>query len=136
MKLKLQSPNTSSSTKTQNVIDDFQPRINPEIDARLTTFIEANPRSVEYYRQLITENPERAVRVIMLSRMLRHEDQMRLVAKQLPIARKWAEETPGMIQRIEERIKEVAPGLRDRAFVREAMRQKARMDFRPVAAAR
>lgn len=134
MKLKLQSPN--NSTKPQNVIDDFQPRINPEIDTRLTTFIEANPRSVDYYRQLVTENPERAIRVIMLSRMLRHEDQMRLVAKQLPIARKWAEETPGMIQRIEERIKEVAPGLRDRAFVREAMRQKARMDFRPVTAAR
>lgn len=106
-------------------------RVNPDLDARLTRFMAANEQTTEYYTQLVRDNPERAVRSLMLNKMFKHEDQMRLVEKQLPQAKVWVEQTPGMLDKIMERIKDVNPFYKEKAFVNEAMRAKSRMDFTP-----
>jgi hypothetical protein len=106
-------------------------RVNPELDARLTRFMEANPKTTDYYTQLVKDNPERAVRALMLGKMLKHEDQMRLVEKQMPKVREWVEQTPGMLEKITERIKDVNPFYKEKAFVNEAMKIKSRLDFTP-----
>lgn len=112
--------------------EERQQRINPEVDARLTQFMEANSKNTEYYRKLVKENPERAVRALMLNRMFRHEDRMRLVEKQMPLVKEWVEQTPGMMERIMQRVQKVNPFYRERAFVSEAMKQHSRNYFSPA----
>lgn len=133
-KNKTSSPENPAHDNNSTTNEDRQQGINPEVDARLTQFMEANHRSTEYYRELVRENPERAVRAIMLGRMFKHEDQMRLVEKRLPLVQQWVDQTPGMMEKITERIKDVNPFYRQKAFVAEAMRQKSRLDFRPPTA--
>jgi hypothetical protein len=107
------------------------PRINPEIDKRLSEFMEANQKTTEYYNQLVKENPERAVRTLVLGKMLRHEEQMKLVSKQLPQVEEWVNQQPGLKERIMEKIKNINPMYQEKAFVGEAMRIKGRIDFKP-----
>lgn len=108
-----------------------QPRINPELDARLTVYMASNQRTTDYYATLVKENPERAVRSLMLPKMLKHEDQMRLVEKQMPAVEEWVKQQPGMMEKIKERIKNVTPINQAKAFVGEAMKLKSRIDFTP-----
>lgn len=105
--------------------------INRAINARLDKYIEANPDLVTSYRDLVQQDPEHAVRKLTLNRMLWDEARAKQTARELPQVRRWAEKTPGMVKLIEERIKDVAPQYRDRAFVNEAKRQKNRIDFAP-----
>lgn len=114
-----------------NIPEDRILRVNPELDARLSTFMTANSKVTDYYTQLVKEHPERAVRAIMLGKMFKHEDQMRLVEKRMPQVREWVAKYPGLEERIGERIKGVNPLYHDKAYVNEAMKMKARMDFAP-----
>lgn len=106
-------------------------RVNPELDARLSTFMTANAKVTDYYTQLVREHPERAVRAIMLGKMFKHEDETRLAQKRMPQVKEWVAKYPGLEERIEERIKGINPIYRDKAYVAEAMKMKSRMDFAP-----
>lgn len=105
--------------------------IKPEINERLNQFIEANPQLAERDQRLVREDPEWAARTLTLHRMFRHEDQMRLVERRKPMVEEWVKETPGMMERIMQRVQKVNPFYREKAFVNEAMRQHSRMHFAP-----
>ncbi len=106
-------------------------KIQPEVDKRLTEFMAVNERSTDYYRKLVNEDPEWAVRSLMLPRMLKHEREMKLVERQMPQVKQWVEKTPGMLERILEKIQNVNPFYREKAFVNEAKRAKMWDDFTP-----
>ncbi len=105
-------------------------RVNDEVDLRLDKFMEANPDLVKSYRELVKEDPERTVRKLALNKMFRHEDIMEGITKQMPQVQLWVNQTPGMREIIEEKIRDVNPYYRERAFVSEAKRQKNRLDFK------
>lgn len=130
--IKLKGHSQETPKQAPALSEERQLRINPEVDARLTAFMEANSKQTEYYRQLVQQQPDRAVRSLMLNRMFKHEDQMRLVERQMPMVKQWVEQTPGMLESISARIAKINPFYREKAFVREAMRQKARIDFTPA----
>lgn len=132
MAIKPKQTQTPAQGQAPVLSEERQQRINPEVDARLTQFMEANSKNTEYYRNLVKENPERAVRSLMLNRMFKHEDRMRLVEKQMPLVKEWVEQTPGMMERIMQRIQKVNPFYKERAFVSEAMRQQSRHYFTAV----
>lgn len=122
----------NQTTVTQKIdIENREPRVNSEIDSRLTNFMSQNQKSTNYYTQLVKENPERAVRSLMLVKMIRHEDQMKFVSKQLPHVREWVQKQPGLMERLMEKIKNINPMYQEKAFVGEATRLKGRIDFKP-----
>ncbi len=131
MALKLRNQPTPPEGEVQTEAEGRAPRINEEVDKKLTVFMEQNSKATEYYRKLVKEDPERALRTIMLAKLNKYEDQMRLIEKQMPQVRQWVDQTPGMREKIEARIKDVNPIYREIAFVNEAMKAKARIDFSP-----
>ena len=98
-------------------------RRNPEIDAKLDQFIQANPRLREYYNGL---SKDELVRKLMLAKMQRSEFTQR---RNQEIA-DWVEQNPEVKTRVEERIKNVPVENRQRAFINaaktEAMNQGIR----------
>jgi len=69
-------------------------RINPEIDRRLDGFMQANTKLTDYYTNLVKQNPDRAIRAFMLTKMFRHEAELRVVSRQAPQAKEWLEQSP------------------------------------------
>ena len=107
-------------------------RVNPEIDRRLDGFLQANPKLTEYYTNLVKEHPERAVRAFMLTKMFKHEAELRVVTRQIPQAREWLDQqSPEIKQRINERLEKVSPIYREKAAVRIIGQEKAKLDFSP-----
>lgn len=106
-------------------------RINPDIDARLSQFMADNPEITEHYKNLVKENPERVVRRLALGSMLRREEMARQVERQMPQVRQWVKENPGLEEQIEAKIRTTNPLKRMAAFISEAVRAKARIDFAP-----
>jgi hypothetical protein len=107
-----------------------QPRNNPEVDARLNVFIDANRRDFDYYTKLVAENPDRAVRSLMLKDMVKHESDMKLIFKQLPAAQEIFKAQPVEVQeRINARLAEVNPFYQEKAFVNEVLREMNRQDY-------
>lgn len=88
-------------------------RRNPEIDAKLDKFIAANPKLVEYYNGL---SKDELIRKLMLGKMQRSEY---TVGRNEEI-KAWVEEHPEVKARIEERIRNVPPANRERAFINAA----------------
>jgi hypothetical protein len=129
----IKTRNQATTPEPANVLtEERQLRVNPELDIRLNAFMEKNAKTTAYYTQLVKENPERAVRSIMLGKMQRYENEMRLVERQLPQVKEWVNQQPGLFERIKERIKNVNPLYQEKAFVNEAMRAKSRVDFAPL----
>ena len=107
-------------------------RINPEVNNRLDGFIQANSKMNDYYTALVKEHPDRAVRSFMLSKMFKHEAELRVVARQAPQAKEWLEQQePSLKQRIMERLEKINPFYREKALVREITREKSKIDFTP-----
>ena len=107
-------------------------RINPEVNNRLDAFIQANPKMNDYYTALVKEHPDRAVRSFMLSKMFKHEAELRQTARQAPQAKEWLEQQdPSLKQRIFDRIAKINPFYREKALVREIVREKTKIDFTP-----
>jgi hypothetical protein len=105
-------------------------RINPEVNARLDGFIQANPKMNDYYSSLVKEHPDRAVRSFMLGKMFKHEAEMRQTARQAPQAKEWLDQqAPSLKQRIMERLEKINPFYREKALVREITREKTKIDF-------
>ncbi len=88
-------------------------RRNPEIDAKLDQFIAANPKLLEYYNGL---SKDELIRKLMLGKMQRSEYSNGRNEE----IKAWVEEHPEVKARIEERIRNVPPANRERAFLNAA----------------
>jgi hypothetical protein len=107
-------------------------RINPEIDRRLDGFMQANTKLTDYYTNLVKQNPDRAIRAFMLTKMFRHEAELRVVSRQAPQAKEWLEQqSPEVKQRVAERLDKISPFYREKAAVRVISQEKAKLDFTP-----
>ncbi len=88
-------------------------RRNPEIDAKLDAFIGQNSKLVEYYNGL---SKDELIRKLMLGKMQRSEytnqRNQEIVA--------WVEENPEIKAKVEQRIRNVPPENRERAFITAA----------------
>lgn len=88
-------------------------RRNPEIDAKLDAFIGQNSKLVEYYNGL---SKDELIRKLMLGKMQRSEytnqRNQEIVA--------WVEEHPEIKAKVEQRIRNVPPENRERAFITAA----------------
>ena len=62
-------------------------RDNPEVKKKIEAHKKANPDDVTYYTRLVKENPERAIETFLYRDQQKHENEMRLIEKQLPQAR-------------------------------------------------
>ena len=105
--------------------------INPEINTRLDKFMAENPQITEHYTKLVKESPDRAIRSMALSSMFRREALERQVQRQMPQVREWVKEQPGLEQQIEAKIRTTNPLMRMAAFIKEAVKAKATIDFAP-----
>lgn len=104
--------------------------INPEVDARLNAYIENNQRDFAHYTKLVAEDPQRAVRTLLLKDMTKHEADMKLVFKQLPAAQEYFEKlAPEEQAKIKERLSKVNPFYHEKAFVGEMIRHKNAQSF-------
>ena len=120
-------PEQSPSLSEERVL-----RVNPEIDRRLDGFLQANSKLTEYYTTLVKEHPDRAVRAFMLTKMFRHEAELRVIARQAPQAKEWLEQqSPEVKQRVAERLEKINPFYREKAAVRVISQEKAKLDFTP-----
>ena len=132
MALKPKNPPPLDQTPANNVSEERFLRINPEVNNRLDGFIQANPKMHEYYSGLVKQHPERATRAFMLTKMFRHEAEMRQTARQAPQAKEWLDQQePSLKQRIMERLEKINPFYREKALVREIAREKTKIDFTP-----
>ena len=59
-------------------------RTSDRVEARLNPYIEAHSKDLEYYKKLISENPERAARTLMLKDLEKFEETMKRVNRQMP----------------------------------------------------
>ena len=100
-------------------------RRNPEIDAKLDKFIGENPRLVEYYNALSKDD---LVRKLMLGKMQRSEYSNGRNGE----IKAWVEEHPEVKSRIEERIRNVPEGNRERAFLNAAKTEAMKQTVRPA----
>jgi hypothetical protein len=110
------------------------PRVNEDVEKRLNPYIEANKDAMERYTKLVKENPDRAVRTLMLKDMQAHEGEMRMVEKQMPAAKEWYDkQTLEVKKAIDKRIAEVHPYNRDQAFVQAVVRERNWQNRLPLA---
>ena len=107
-------------------------RTNPEIDRRLDGFMQANSKLTDYYTALVKEHPERAIRAFMLTKMFKHEAELRVAIRQAPQAKEWlGQQSPEVKQRVAERLEKISPFYREKATVRVIAQEKAKLDFTP-----
>jgi hypothetical protein len=125
--LKQTAPPPAASLSEERIL-----RVNPEIDRRLDGFMQANTKLTDYYSNLVKEHPERAVRAFMLTKMFKHEAELRAVTRQAPQAKEWLDQqSPEVKQRVAERLEKVSPFYREKAAVRVISQEKAKLDFTP-----
>ena len=106
-------------------------RDNPEVKAKIEAHKKANPDDVTYYTRLVRENPERAIETLIYRDVQKHENEMRLIQKQLPQAKAFYDaQTPDAKARIDMDLEHVHPYNKDKAFVNAALREKDRQTRR------
>lgn len=115
-------PSTGATTALQF-------RKNFAIQKRLAAYKTANGCDLAYYRRIIKDAPERVVDILLYRDMQRHEADMQSVAKQLPHAQEFYDkQTPEVKRLIQQRLSEVNPYYKDKAFVSEVSREMGRQD--------
>ena len=115
----------------------LQFRDNPEVKKRIEEHKAANPQDVAYYTRLVREYPERAIETLLYKDVQKHENDMRLIHKQLPQAKEfYAAQTPEGKARIDRDLEGVQPYYKDKAFVSAVLREKDRQARRELAAPR
>ena len=92
-------------------------------------------QETEHYRRMVKRCPEHAVKTIMCRKMIQHDEIRDLSTRLQPLVKEWISETPGLHDRIMERIKSVQPLYSNVAYVEEALRAKAPMVSSPGARA-
>lgn len=106
-------------------------RDNPEVKKKIETHKKANPDDVTYYTRLVRENPDRAIDTLIYRDVQKHENEMRLIQKQLPQAKAFYDaQTPDAKARIDRDLEGVNPYNKDKAFVTAALREKDRQTRR------
>jgi hypothetical protein len=114
-------------------------RDNPEVKKKIEAHKKANPADVVYYTRLVKEYPERAIETFLYRDVQKHENEMRLIQKQLPQAKTFYDaQSPEAKARIDRDLEGVNPYIKDKAFVQAALREKdrqARREFANPAAA-
>lgn len=108
---------------------DNEPRINPEVDAKVTQFIKDNPKLYEYYAQ---QSKEQLIRKLMLGKMQRNE----YTKGQNADIRAFLEKNPEIKERVESRIRRLSPDRQERAFItvaRDEMMQHTMRQSAPKA---
>ena len=106
-------------------------RDNPEVKKKIEAHKQANPDDVTYYTRLVRENPERAIETLIYRDVQKHENEMRLIQKQLPQAKAFYDaQTPDAKVRIDRDLEDVHPYNKDKAFVNAALREKDRQTRR------
>ena len=109
-------------------------RDNPEVKKKIEAHKKANPDDVVYYTRLVKEYPERAIETFLYRDQQKHENEMRLVMKQLPQARAFYDaQTAEAKARIDRDLEGVNPYFKDKAFVNAALREKDRQTRREFA---
>ena len=109
-------------------------RDNPEVKKKIEAHKKANPDDVTYYTRLVRENPERAIETLLYRDQQKHENEMRLITKQLPQARAFYNaQTADAKSRIDRDIEGIDPYFKDKAFVNAALREKDRQTRREFA---
>ncbi len=89
---------------------------------------------VVYYTRLVKENPERAIETFLYRDQQKHENEMRLIQKQLPQAQAFYNaQTAEAKARIDRDLEGVNPYFKDKAFVNAALREKDRQTRREFA---
>jgi hypothetical protein len=131
MALKEKNQPAVTPSAPSNSVNPSGFRFNPDIDARLTQFMTENPEIAEHYKNLVKEHPDRVVRRLALGSMLRREEMARQVERQMPQVKQWVAEHPGLEEQISSKIRTTNPLKRMAAFISEAVRAKARIDFGP-----
>lgn len=109
-------------------------RDNPEVKKKIEEYKKQNPDDVVYYTRMVRENPERAIETLIYRDVQRHENDMRLINKQLPQAKAFYDaQGPEGKARIDRDLEGVSPYYKDRAFVQAALREKDRLARREFA---
>jgi hypothetical protein len=110
-------------------------RDNPEVKKRIDAHRNANPNDAAYYTRLVREHPERAIETFLYKDLQKHENEMKLIAKQLPQAKAFYDsQTPDARARIDRDMEGVHPYYQDKSFVAAALREKDRQSRREFAA--
>ena len=99
-------------------------RRNPEIDAKLDTFIGQNPKLSEFYNGL---SKDELIRKLMLGKMQRAEYSNGRNEE----IRAWVEEHPEIKSKIEERLRNVPAANRERAYLNAAKTEAMNQTVRP-----
>lgn len=103
-------------------------RDNPEVKKRIDAYKKANPDDVVYYTRLVKEHAERAIDTFIYHRVQKHENDMKLIEKQLPAARAFYQsQTPESKMRIDRDIEGTNPYYKEKAFVQAVFREKDRL---------
>jgi len=120
--------------KTEIKLKPLVFRDNPEVKKKIEAHKKANPDDVTYYTRLVRENPERAIETFLYRDQQKHENEMRLITKQLPQARAFYNtQTADAKARIDRDIEGIDPYFKDKAFVNAALREKDRQTRREFA---
>ncbi|MBL9194439.1 MAG: hypothetical protein JNJ82_18940 [Opitutaceae bacterium] len=120
-------PIKAKETRTSAEEAPLQFRTNPEVQKRLNAYKEANSNDVAYFQRVVAEAPARAVDMLVLKDMQRHEADMRLIQRQIPQAKAFYDaQSQEVRSRIDQRLNEVHPYYKDKAFVSEVLREMQR----------
>ena len=120
--------------KTEIKLKPLVFRDNPEVKKKIEAHKKANPDDVVYYTRLVKENPERAIETFLYRDQQKHENEMRLIQKQLPQAQAFYNaQTAEAKARIDRDLEGVNPYFKDKAFVNAALREKDRQTRREFA---
>lgn len=112
----------------------LQFRDNPEVKKRIEEYKAANPSDLTYYTRLVREYPERAIDTLIYKDVQKHENDMRLIQKQLPQAKAFYDaQTAEARARIDRALEGVQPYYKDKAFVSAVLREKDRQARRELA---
>jgi hypothetical protein len=120
-------PNDKALNAASDQESPLQFRNNPEVEKRLEAYKGANANDVDYYARVVKEAPERARDMLLYKDMQKHESEMRLVEQKIPQAKEFYDAQPPEVQaRIDQRLDNVRPYYRDKAFVGEVLREMNR----------
>jgi len=109
-------------------------QLHPVVEANLARYMSEHPQETEHYRRMVKHYPEHAVKTIMCRKMIQHDEIRGLATRLQPLVKEWISETPGLHDRIMEKIKTVKPLYSNVAYVEEALSTKAPMVSSPPAA--
>lgn len=108
---------------------------NAEKQKLIEDFRTAHPTKEEYYGRLVKENPQRAVRALLLKDAEYYKLRVTYLTNQLPSARAFYDaQTPETRARIDRQLANSKPFYRDTDFVEAVIRESGRQGIKAAAA--